>query len=88
MQPYKIYEIVLVDGKEATIRDIYNKVVRVKGLNGEEDSFETVWSYRIHEKEFWSQDVKPDRIQKLNGELRFEEKTYARPKSEAFRAFE
>lgn len=88
MQPYKIYEIVLVDGKEATIRDIYNKTIRIKGEDSEEDSFMTVWSYRIHEKEWWGQDVKPERIQKLNGELRFEVKTYAKSKSEAFRNFE
>lgn len=85
---YKIYEIVLVDGKEATIRDIYNKTVRIKGEGTDEDSFMTVWSYRIHEKPWWGQDVKPERIQKLNGELRFEEKTYAKPATKAFLAFE
>lgn len=85
---YKIYEIVLVDGKEATIRDIYNKTVRIKSEDGEQDSFMTIWSYRIHEKEFWGQDVKPERIQKLKGELRFEEKTYAKSTVQTFLAFQ
>lgn len=86
--PYRIHEIVLVDGVEATIRDIYNKTVRIKGEGTEEDTFITVWSYRIHEKPWWGQDVLPHRIEKLNGELRFEEKTYAKPTTKAFLPYE
>lgn len=69
---YKFHEIVLVDGQfEATIRDIYTKTMRVKGKEGEEDTFETHVSYRMHEKDWWYEDVATNRVQKLEGKLNF-----------------
>lgn len=72
MLMYKVYEKVLVDGVEATIRDIYCKTFRIRGTNGEEDKFIRHLTYRIHEKAFWCQDVAFERIQKLNGEINFQ----------------
>ena len=67
---YKIYEVVLVDGKfEATIRDIYTRTVRK-----DEDTVEVYVSYRLHEKDWWWQEILPHRVQKLNGELNFGDK--------------
>lgn len=71
-EKYKIYEVVLVDGQyEATIRDIYTRTVRIKGENGEDDRLETYVSYRLHEKEWWYEEVLPPRIQKLDGKINF-----------------
>ena len=67
---YKIYEVVLVDGQfEATIRDIYTRTVRK-----DEDTVEVYVSYRLHEKDWWWQEILPHRVQKLNGELNFGDK--------------
>ena len=67
---YKIYEIVLIDGQyEATIRDIYTRTVRK-----DEDTVEVYVSYRLHEKDWWYEDILPHRVQKLNGELNFGDK--------------
>lgn len=66
MIPYKIYEKVLVDGKEATIRDIYTRAYR-----DDDDEIKIFVSYRIHEKEWWAQDVLPERVKKLKGEMNF-----------------
>lgn len=67
---YKIYEIVLIDGQyEATIRDIYTRTVRK-----DEDTVEVYVSYRLHEKDWWWQEILPHRVQKLNGELNFGDK--------------
>ena len=66
MSPYKIYEKVLVDGKEATIRDIYTRAYRDEG-----NEIKIYLSYRIHEKEWWGEDVHPSRVQKLKGEMNF-----------------
>lgn len=69
---YKFNEIVLVDGQfEATIRDIYTKTIRVKGENGEEDTFKTHVSYRMHEKDWWYEEILPHRVQKLESKLNF-----------------
>lgn len=69
---YKFYEVVLVDGQfEATIRDIYTRTVRVEGKDGEEDTFVTHVSYRMHEKEWWYEEILPHRVQKLNGKINF-----------------
>ena len=67
---YKIYEIVLIDGQyEATIRDIYTRTVRK-----DEDTVEVYVSYRLHEKDWWYEEILPHRVQKLNGELNFGDK--------------
>lgn len=67
---YKIYEVVLVDGQfEATIRDIYTRTVRK-----DKDTFEVYVSYRLHEKDWWYEEILPHRVQKLNGELNFGDK--------------
>uniref|UniRef100_A0AB38Z496 Uncharacterized protein n=1 Tax=Klebsiella phage vB_KpnM_Iguana_ER37 TaxID=3076781 RepID=A0AB38Z496_9CAUD len=67
---YKIYEIVLIDGQyEATIRDIYTRTVRK-----DEDTVEVYVSYRLHEKDWWYEEILPHRVQKLNDELNFGEK--------------
>ncbi|UYA58047.1 hypothetical protein [Klebsiella phage DP] len=67
---YKIYEVVLVDGQfEATIRDIYTLTVRK-----DEDTVEVYVSYRLHEKDWWYEEILPHRVQKLNGELNFGDK--------------
>lgn len=67
---YKIYEVVLVDGQfEATIRDIYTRTVRK-----DEGTVEVYVSYRLHEKDWWWQEILPHRVQKLNGELNFGDK--------------
>lgn len=67
---YKIYEVVLVDGQfEATIRDIYTRTVRK-----DEDTVEVYVSYRLHEKDWWYEEILPHRVQKLNGELNFGDK--------------
>lgn len=67
---YKIYEVVLVDGQfEATIRDIYTRTVRK-----DEDTVDVYVSYRLHEKDWWWQEILPHRVQKLNGELNFGDK--------------
>lgn len=67
---YKIYEIVLIDGQyEATIRDIYTRTVRK-----DEDIVEVYVSYRLHEKDWWYEEILPHRVQKLNGELNFGDK--------------
>ena len=67
---YKIYEVVLVDGQfEATIRDIYTRTVRK-----DEDTVEVYVSYRLHEKDWWWQEILPHRVQKLYGELNFGDK--------------
>lgn len=69
---YKFNEIILVDGQsEATIRDIYTRAVRVPGKDGEEDTFITHVSYRLHEKDWWYEEVLPHRVQKLNGKINF-----------------
>lgn len=60
---YKFNEIVLIDGQyEATIRDIYTRTVRK-----DEDTVEVHVSYRLHEKDWWYEDILPHRVQKLNG---------------------
>ncbi|ALM02552.1 hypothetical protein KB57_165 [Klebsiella phage vB_KpnM_KB57] len=67
---YKIYEVVLVDGQfEATIRDIFTRTVRK-----DEDTVEVYVSYRLHEKDWWYEEILPHRVQKLNGELNFGDK--------------
>lgn len=67
---YKIYEVVLIDGQyEATIRDIYTRTVRK-----DEDTVEVYVSYRLHEKDWWHEEILPHRVQKLNGELNFGDK--------------
>lgn len=67
---YKFNEIVLVDGQfEATIRDIYTRTVRK-----DEDTVEVYVSYRLHEKDWWYEEILPPRVQKLNGELNFGDK--------------
>lgn len=67
---YKIYEVVLIDGQyEATIRDIFTRTVRK-----DEDTVEVYVSYRIHEKDWWYEEILPHRVQKLNGELNFGDK--------------
>lgn len=67
---YKIYEVVLVDGQfEATIRDIYTRTARK-----DEDTVEVYVSYRLHEKDWWYEEILPHRVQKLNGELNFGDK--------------
>lgn len=67
---YKIYETVLIDGQyEATIRDIYTRTVRK-----DEDTVEVYVSYRLHEKDWWYEEILPHRVQKLNGELNFGDK--------------
>jgi hypothetical protein len=67
---YKIYEVVLIDGQyEATIRDIFTRTVRK-----DEDTVEVYVSYRLHEKDWWWQEILPHRVQKLNGELNFGDK--------------
>lgn len=67
---YKIYEIVLIDGQyEATIRDIYTRTVRK-----DEDTVEVYVSYRLHEKDWWYEEILPHRVQKLNDELNFGDK--------------
>ena len=67
---YKIYEVVLIDGQyEATIRDIYTRTVRK-----DEDTVEVYVSYRLHEKDWWYEEILPHRVQKLNGELNFGDK--------------
>lgn len=72
---YKFNEIVLVDGQfEATIRDIYTRNYRVKGEEGQEDTFATHVSYRLHEKDWWYEEILPHRVQKLNGKLNFGDK--------------
>jgi len=68
---YKFNEIVLVDGQfEATIRDIYTRTVRVNRDDEEEELICHV-SYRLHEKDWWYEEILPHRIQKLNGKLNF-----------------
>lgn len=58
---YKFNEIVLIDGQfEATIRDIYTKTVRK-----DEDTVEVYVSYRLHEKDWWWQEISPERVSKL-----------------------
>lgn len=66
MEQYKIYEIVLVDGQEATIRDIYHRAYR-----DSEGEIRLHTSYRMHEKQWQAQDVLPHRVQKLHGEMNF-----------------
>lgn len=67
---YKFNEVVLVDGQfEATIRDIYTRTVRK-----DKDTVEVYVSYRLHEKDWWYEEILPHRVQKLNGELNFGEK--------------
>lgn len=67
---YKIYEVVLVDGQfEATIRDIYTRTVRK-----DDDTVEVYVSYRLHEKDWWYEEILAHRVQKLNGELNFGDK--------------
>lgn len=67
---YKIYEVVLIDGQyEATIRDIFTRTVRK-----DEDTIEVYVSYRLHEKDWWYEEILPHRVQKLNGELNFGDK--------------
>lgn len=67
---YKIYEVVLIDGQyEATIRDIFTRTVRK-----DEDTVEVYVSYRLHEKDWWYEEILPHRVQKLNGELNFGDK--------------
>lgn len=62
---YKIGEIVLVDGQfEATIRDIFTRCVKTIDEDGEE-SFDIYVSYRLHEKDWWYEEILPNRIQKL-----------------------
>lgn len=63
---YKFNEIVLIDGQyEATIRDIFTRTVRK-----DEDTVEVYVSYRLHEKDWWYEEILPHRVQKLNGELK------------------
>ena len=65
---YKFNEIVLVDGQfEATIRDIYTRTVRK-----DEDTVEVYVSYRLHEKDWWYEEILPHRVQKLNGSFTLE----------------
>lgn len=67
---YKFNEIVLIDGQyEATIRDIYTRTVRK-----DEDTVEVYVSYRLHEKDWWYEEILPHRVEKLKGELNFGEK--------------
>lgn len=58
---YKFNEIVLIDGQyEATIRDIFTRTVRK-----DEDTVEVYVSYRLHEKDWWRQEISPERVSKL-----------------------
>ncbi|AUE23296.1 hypothetical protein Ro1_00070 [Raoultella phage Ro1] len=58
---YRFNEIVLVDGQfEATIRDIYTRTIRK-----DEDTIEVYVSYRLHEKDWWWQEISPERVSKL-----------------------
>lgn len=69
---YKYNEIVLIDGQfEATIRDIFTRTYRIKGEDGQEDTYGTHVSYRLHEKDWWYEEILPHRVQKLNGKLNF-----------------
>lgn len=68
---YKIYEIVLCRGVEATIRDIYVRVFRYLDDEGEEQ-FGKYLSFRMHEKEWQAMDITFEEIQKLDGEINFE----------------
>lgn len=64
---YKIHEVVLIDSEfEATIRDIYTRTVRE-----EDGNINTYVSYRLHEKNWWYEEILPHRVQKLKGELNF-----------------
>lgn len=77
---YKIYEVVLCRGVEATIRDIYVRVFRYTDEDGEEQ-FGKYLSFRMHEKEWQAVDVTFEEIQKLDGKLNFEPGVkYARAK--------
>ena len=61
---FKIGEVVLVDDQfEATIRDIFTRTI--KDENGDHDVY---LSYRLHEKDWWYEEILPHRIKKLKGE--------------------
>ncbi len=68
---YKIYEIVLCRGIQATIRDIYVRIFRYVDEDGEEQ-FGKYLSFRMHEKEWQAVDVTFEEIEKLDGKLNFE----------------
>lgn len=70
---YKIHEVVLCRGVQATIRDIYTRTFRYEDENGD-DQFGCHLSYRMHEKEFQAIDVPFEDIQKLNGDVNFQNK--------------
>ena len=40
----------------------------------DEDTVEVYVSYRLHEKDWWYEEILPHRVQKLNGELNFGDK--------------
>ncbi len=77
---YKIYEVVLCRGIQATIRDIYVRIFRYIDEEGEEQ-FGKYLSFRMHEKEWQAVDVTFEEIEKLKGELNFESSPkYKKPK--------
>lgn len=71
---FKMHEKVLCCGVEATIRDIYTRTFRYEDDEGN-DQFGCFLSYRMHEREWQSLDIRHEDLQKLNGEISFQNKT-------------
>lgn len=71
---FKMHEKVLCCGVEATIRDIYTRTFRYEDEAGN-DQFGCFLSFRMHEPAWQALDIRFEQIEKLNGEISFQNKT-------------